>query len=321
MSEAPLRWGLIGAGDVCERKGGPPLYQVPGHRLVACTRRDAEKGADYARRHGPCRYVPTVDELLAMPEIDAVYVATPPGVHCVQTLAAARAGKHVLVEKPMALHAGECAEMITACRAAGVTLAVAYYRRGYPSILRAAELLRLGEIGTLRDIEINDEFPPSHRLDLVHFFAGDLASVRTEAVDGPAGARLFAETLSGVRLRMNLGWRESPKPFEQIRLTGDGGEIFIDDLKGGSLEVRHSGGIRRETFPPLPWTHWGLVENFGQALRGEARLACDGAEGRKSSVVLDVVSLLRPGEPAVRVDYNHPPSPDALRASGLNLLG
>ena len=312
---SPIRWGLVGAGDVCEHKGGPPLYELAGHELLAVTRRDRELGESFARRHGPSRYVPSFEDLIAIPEIDAVYVATPPLLHCEQTVAAARAGKHVLVEKPMAMHAGECAKMIEACSDAGVTLAVAYYRRGYPSILRARSLIDAGAIGGLKEIWINNQFPPSHRLDLVHFFAGDAATVRTEQVDGVD--RLFGETRSGVRFTMDLGWAEVRGQSEQLRFTGDAGEIHIDDLKGGSLVCKGE----REVFPALPWTHWGLVGNFGQALRGEAPLACDGVEGRKSTVVLDFVSALTPGTPAVAVDYDRPPDPDALRAAGLNLLG
>lgn len=310
----PVIWGLVGAGDVCEKKSGPPLYELPGHSLRAVTRRNREAGEDFARRHGPCEYLPDLDSILKRPEINAVYVATPPRTHAEQTLAAAGAGKHVLVEKPMAMNTAECDRMIGACREAGVLLGVAYYRRGYPSILRAKELLQQGVIGELTGIELNDTFPPSHRLDLFHFFAGDLRSIRLESVS--QGAVLHGETAAGVRLRMNLGWVEIPGVPEQIRLTGSDGELFVEDLKGGHLR-----GRVREDAGGLPWTHWGLIENFGFALAGTAPLACSGEEGRKSTVILDWVSTLEPDAAPVTVDYAAPPGLNLTAATRYHLLG
>lgn len=309
-----VKWGLVGAGDVCERKSGGPLYQLPGHSLVAITRRDPLKGRDFARRHGPSLYVPTLADLLAHPEINAVYVATPAHVHADQAIAAAEAGKHVLVEKPMAMSTAECNRMIDACHANGVLLAVAYYRRAYPSVLRAKALLEANRIGPLRKIWFNDQFPPSHRLDLAHFFGGDLDTARVEAV--PGGAVLIARFHSGAVLRMNLGWTEHPGAPEQFRLVGEEGEIFVEDLKGGSIT-----GVVQERFPPEPWTHRGIIENFGMALAGRAPLSCPGVEGRKSTVVLDAVSCLEPDGPETRLQYDAPPEPDLERAAQYHLLG
>lgn len=172
-----ISWGCVGCGDVCERKSGPPLYRVKGSRLAACTRRDSEKGTDFARRHGPSRYAPTLDALLAIPEINAVYIATPAECHEEQTIRSAKAGKHVLVEKPMAVDSAGCQRMIDTCRENGVTLAVAYYRRCYPTMLRTRQLLSECAIGKVRTLWINDQFPLSHRLDLVHFLLGDISEL------------------------------------------------------------------------------------------------------------------------------------------------
>lgn len=328
MMEKTIRWGLIGAGDVCERKGGPPLYELPRHTLLAVTRRNADAGRDYASRHNQADFEPDMEALLAREDIDAVYVATPPHVHAEQAIACARAGKQVLVEKPMAMHARECESMVAVCIEENVTLGVAFYRRCYPSILRSAELIRTGRIGTLTEIEINDEFPISHRLDLMHFFAGDFLEVWSEEGNLPMGShakrgpRLYGETVNGVNVRTNIGWQESGAP-EQVRLTGTKGEVFVRDLKGGSIEIRdnhQSTDVEREVFEPLPWTHWGLVNNFGLALAGSADLACSGEEGRKSTVVLDFVSGLRPGAGPEAVDYDKPPSPDTLASKGMSLL-
>src|SRR5882757_10269989 len=103
-----IRWGIIGCGDVTEVKSGPALQRATGSALVAVMRRDRAKAEDYARRHGVARAYDDAAALIADPDVDAVYVATPPSSHAAYTLAAARAGKPVYVEKPMALSHAEC---------------------------------------------------------------------------------------------------------------------------------------------------------------------------------------------------------------------
>ena len=104
------RWGIIGCGDVTEVKSGPGFQKADGSALVAVMRRDLAKAQDYARRHGVPRAYDRADALINDPEVDAVYIATPPSSHCELTLAVAAAGKPCLVEKPMATnHASACA--------------------------------------------------------------------------------------------------------------------------------------------------------------------------------------------------------------------
>jgi len=318
MSDYICHWGIIGAGDVCEKKGGPPLYQLEGNRLVAVTRRNREAGEDYARRHGPCRYLNTVDALLADPEINCIYVASPPDAHTEHVLAAAAAGKDILCEKPMANNARQCLDMVKACAAAGVTLAIAYYRRCYPSIKRALDLLQSGAIGELKTIWLNDQFPISHRLDLVQLFCGDITTIMSQA-STDVDLELVATTTSGAEMRTRLGWDEIDRP-EQVRLTGTKGAIFIHDLKGGALTLNQTSNRKDEIFDPLPATHWGLVKNFSEHLASGIALACDGETGRKSSVVLDYASNLSiTGEPVV-IHYDNPPVFDASRGKGYGLL-
>ena len=143
-----IRWGIIGCGDVCEVKSGPALQRADGSALVAVMRRDAAKAADFARRHGVSRWYAAAAELVADPEVDAVYVATPPGNHLEYARMAAAAGKPVYVEKPMARTHAECLEMIAVCEAVGVPLFVAYYRRMLPRFLAVKAALEAGRIGT-----------------------------------------------------------------------------------------------------------------------------------------------------------------------------
>ncbi len=197
-----VRWGIIGCGDVTEVKSGPAFNKVEGSELVAVMRRDAEKAADYARRHQVPKWYGDAGELIDDPEVNAVYIATPPGSHAEYTERAAAAGKPVYVEKPMARNYAECQRMIEACDKAGVPLFVAYYRRRLPAFLKVVELLEAGAIGEVRYVSINliqaagdlDVKPGNWRVVPEEAGAGyffDLASHMLDFLDcalGPIGA-------------------------------------------------------------------------------------------------------------------------------------
>ena len=203
-----VRWGIVGCGDVTEVKSGPGFQKARGSALVAVMRRDAAKAEDYARRHGVPRWYTDAEALVRDPEVDAVYVATPPSTHCEYAVLAARAGKPVYVEKPMALDHAECRTMMDACAAAGVPLFTAYYRRAMPRFARIKALLDAGAIGTVRvaAVCVYRAFTPpagalpwridpaisggglfvdlaSHQLDLLDYFLGPIADVSGTAAN------------------------------------------------------------------------------------------------------------------------------------------
>ena len=142
-----VNWGIVGCGNVCERKSGPAMYKTPHSALAAVMRRDAEKVADFARRHNVPKSYTDAAALIADPEVDIVYVATPPGTHRELAVQALEAGKPVYVEKPMAMNHAECLEMIAAAEKAGQKLFVAYYRRALLYFLKVKELLDGGSVG------------------------------------------------------------------------------------------------------------------------------------------------------------------------------
>src|SRR5256885_7202089 len=142
-----LSWGLIGCGDIARKRVAPALRDSDDCDLVAVNREQGELAESFAKKFGARRWYASWRDLLKDEEIDAVYIATPVNLHAAQTIAAAEAGKHVLCEKPMAMNVSECDRMIAACRASGVRLGIAYYRRFYPVVTRIGELLESGEIG------------------------------------------------------------------------------------------------------------------------------------------------------------------------------
>src|SRR5688572_24406941 len=152
-------WGMIGCGDVAEVKSGPALQKAEGSALVAVMRRDRARAEDYARRHHVPRVHGDADTLIADPQVDAVYIATPPSSHCELALKVAAAGKPCLVEKPMAVDYAECLRMIEAFRAAERPLWVAFYRRALPRFLKVRELLRAGAIGRVTSVHVSVRDP------------------------------------------------------------------------------------------------------------------------------------------------------------------
>ncbi len=144
---APVRWGIIGCGDVCELKSGPAFYKTEGSSLVAVMRRDAAKAEDFARRHQVSRWYSDAAQLINDPGVDVVYIATPPSSHATYAIQAMQAGKPVYVEKPMAAFYAECIEMNRVSYETGIPLFVAYYRRSLPYFLKLKEIVDTGQIG------------------------------------------------------------------------------------------------------------------------------------------------------------------------------
>jgi predicted dehydrogenase len=149
-----INWGIIGCGDVTEIKSGPAFSKIEGSRLVAVMRRDAEKAADYAKRHKVPKWYSNADELMDDPEINAIYIATPPAFHLSYALTALKKGLNVYVEKPVTLNAAEAKELAAAVKASNAKLVVAHYRRAVPLFLRIKELIDRHIIGEIRTIQI-----------------------------------------------------------------------------------------------------------------------------------------------------------------------
>jgi len=176
-----VRWGIIGCGAVTEVKSGPPYQQTPNFRLLAVMRRNAQKAADYAERHKVPKFYTHAEKLILDPEIDAVYIATPPDTHKFYALQVAQANKPCCIEKPMAPSYADSLAIYEAFSSRGLPLFVAYYRRSLPRFLKIKEWLDDYKIGDVRHIRWQFGRPPS-QTDL-----GGMYNWRTDERIAPGG--------------------------------------------------------------------------------------------------------------------------------------
>ncbi|HYT89459.1 MAG TPA: Gfo/Idh/MocA family oxidoreductase [Gemmataceae bacterium] len=313
-----IRWGLLGCGDIVRKRVARAILDEPRSRLLAACRRDSGRVRDFCQAFGVERAYTCDADLLADPEIDAVYIATPVHLHFPQTLAAAAAGKHVLVEKPMARTVAECDQMIDACRAVGVKLGVAYYRRFYPIVHRMKELLASGELG--RPLAISavtstsfalgpgDEgywrvVPAeggggalmdigSHRLNLFLDLLGEVVDVQAR-IDTLLGA-YEAEDAATLLLHFRSGAHGTLQCFfgttcgaDDFSILGRRGRLSATPLNGEQLVIESIQGQRIETHPPPGNLHAPLIVDFVSAiLEGHSPLVT-GEEGRRTNNVME----------------------------------
>ena len=317
QADRVIRWGVIGVGDVVEHKSGRAFQTVPGSALVAVMRRDAERAADFARRFGVPRWYADADELLADPEVDAVYVATPPDSHADYTARAAAAGKPVYVEKPMARTGSECEQMISDCARAGVPLFVAYYRRAMPRFATAAELVRSGRIGAVRSVVVRHQRPAddrggplpwrldpllsggghfvdtaSHTLDWLDFLLGPATDV-SGAVAGPDGqaaeTRVVARLRFGDVLGVGLWDYEAAETCDLIELIGDAGTLRLSAFGTEPLRLTTAEGTTEIDGPYPRIVQEPLIGNVVASLRGEAEPLSTGESALRTARVIDTI--------------------------------
>lgn len=160
MDEKIIKWGFIGCGEVTKHKSGPAFQKVEGSKVVAVMSRDGKKAKAYAQERGIPKWYDDAQELIDDPEVNAVYIATPPSSHATYAIMAMKAGKPVYIEKPMAQTYEECARINRISRETGVPCFVAYYRRYLPYFIKVKELVEQGTIGNVINVQIRFAQPP-----------------------------------------------------------------------------------------------------------------------------------------------------------------
>lgn len=317
--EFELRWGIIGCGDVCERKSGPAMRKVPGSSIVAVMRRDLEKARDFAQRHGVHRVYNRVEDLLADPLVNAVYVATPPHLHCEMTVKAAESGRPVLVEKPMARTPDECRRMIRACALNNVLLMVAYYRRFFPMTRHLQELVAGGDLGEVRHARLYLTFATrisptderawrwnpeisgggqlmdigSHRIDILHCLFGPASEATAwfdphppDKVERTVSATVVYRSGVVVSILVDEGMAF---PEDCLEIQGTKGRLVARPFDTNLTVHTLARGKRTYSFQVPQPSHEKLIAHFLDVMRGQARPLIPGEEGIQANLVIDAI--------------------------------
>lgn len=253
MKNGRVRWGIVGCGDVVNRKSGPAFQRAHRSELVAVMRRSAELAERFAAKHGVPHWTTDANELIDNPEVDAVYIASPPMTHLDYALRVCAAGKPCLVEKPIGRSSVECREMTEAFAKRGLPLFVSYYRRYLPKFLKVKEILESGILGPIVAVHYRCDGPGKtkpwkfnprlsgggifydiggHVLDLLDFWFGALHLIGGEA----ANFSRTHDTEDAVSLVFQTGDRTIGTASWNFLAT-DGGDLMEIEGVNGKIKL------------------------------------------------------------------------------------
>jgi predicted dehydrogenase len=311
---------MIGCGSVTEVKSGPGFQKAEGSRLVAVMRRNGRLAKDYALRHGVPKWYDSAEALITDPEVDAIYVATPPYAHKDYTRMAARAGKPAYVEKPMGMRFSECRTMIELCRAAGVPLFVAYYRRALPLFLKVKEIVDAGLIGQPRAVTVALYRPdvPSpgrtsdwhvdpavagggrfvdmgcHTLDFLDYVLGPIRTAsglvtnQTKLYPVEDTVAAVFEFESGVE-GAGLWWFASPIAVDRTEILGTRGRVSFASFDDGPVVLEAGGEISEFAIPHPPHVQQPLIQTVVDQLNGLGQCPSTGETAARTTWVMDQI--------------------------------
>lgn len=309
-----INWGIIGAGDVAEVKSGPAFNNISCSRLLAIARRNAKKAEDFAARHKVPMWYTDIDALLANSDINAIYVATPPKLHKEHAIKALRAGKHVYLEKPMAISEKACHKIMKVANEEGQKLSIAHYRRALPAFEKVKELLDNDMIGRVRFVNLqifqpaksdiiansdeNWRLNPSisggglfhdiapHQIDLMmHYFGKPLEvsgrslnhSQTSEADDYVCGQMIFKKDI-----HFNGTWSFSvdskDNSKEQCEIYGAHGKISFS-FYGDKITIDIGAKSKTMEFVNPVHIQQPMIERVVRYFQGEGKNPCKGATG------------------------------------------
>jgi 1,5-anhydro-D-fructose reductase (1,5-anhydro-D-mannitol-forming) len=340
MRSAPaLGWGLIGASDIAATRMIPAIAAQPASRVVAVMSSTIERARQFAHDHDIPRAYDRLEDILADPAVDVVYISTTNDRHKEQTLAAARAGKHVLCEKPLALTLDDAQAMVGACRAAGVVLGTNHHLRNAVTHRTLRHLVAGGAIGTPLAVRVFHAIylPPRlhgwrltapaagggvifditvHDADTLRFVLGDevVEATALAAQQGLAAGDLEDAVMGVMRFRQGalaqhhdaFTIRHAPTGFE---VHGTEGSLYAEDVMTqdpiGRVVLRREGARDEEVDAGPPEDLYvRAVRMFNEAVRGDGQPAATGEDGVRSlAIALAVRESVRTG---CRVPVQYP---------------
>ncbi|WP_207493193.1 Gfo/Idh/MocA family protein [Aridibaculum aurantiacum] len=309
-----IKWGIIGCGDVTEVKSGPAFNKVPNSSLHGVMRRDAIKAEDYAKRHNVPVWYTDAEKLINDPDINAIYVATPPLYHEEYCLAALQAGKPVYVEKPMAISKLAAIRMKHAAEKSGIKLSVAHYRRQLPLFLKIKELLQEQVIGEIKMVNLmmlqphnaplitqthdNWRVDPTisggglfhdlapHQLDLMLYFFGNAINGSGVSLNQGgfynAADMVHGHLLFPKNILFQGTWCFTVPPAEtkdHCEIIGSKGKLSFSIFNHEKLYVTIVSDVKEYHFENLPHVQQPIIEKVVQYFLGNAGNPCSASEG------------------------------------------
>lgn len=318
-----IKWGFIGCGEVTEKKSGPAFNEVPGSQVVAVMSRSEKKARSYAERHHIRKWYTDAQELIDDPDVNAVYIATPPSSHATFAIMAMKAGKPVYVEKPLAASYNDCIRINRISEQTGVPCFVAYYRRYLPYFQKVKEIIQSGGIGDVINVQVRFSVPPRdldyhsgkempwrlqpdisgggyfydlapHQIDILQ----DLFGVITRAHGYPANrAHLYeAEDTISACFFFESGipgsgsWcfvgHESAKE-DCIEIIGDKGSLSFSVFNNEPIRLINSEGKKDIVVPNPPYVQLPIIQKVIEDLQGIGICECTAISATPTNWVLD----------------------------------
>ncbi len=317
-----VQWGFIGCGEVTEKKSGPAFSLVEGSKVVAVMSRTKEKARSYAERHNIPRWYTDPQELIDDPEVNAIYIATPPSTHATYAIMAMKSGKPAYVEKPLSSNYEECGRINRISEKTGIPCFVAYYRRYLPYFQKVKELIRQDAIGTVINVQIRFAVPPRdldynrtnlpwrvqpdiagggyfydlapHQIDLLQGILGPIVEAKGysanrgglyETEDSVSACFRFAGGLPG-----SGSWcfvaHESAKE-DRIEIIGNKGQICFSVFTYQPIALHTERGREEFEIENPPHVQLPLIKQVVEHLQQKTICTCDSVSATSVNWVVD----------------------------------
>lgn len=318
-----ISWGFIGCGEVTEKKSGPAFNEVEGSHVEAVMSRSEDKARAYAERHHVRKWYTDAQELIDDPDINAIYIATPPSSHATYAIMAMKAGKPCYVEKPLASSYEDCIRVNRVSEQTGVPCFVAYYRRYLPYFNKVKELIDQGTIGTVLSVQVRFSVPPRdmdtksgrelpwrlqpevsgggyfydlapHQIDLLQYMFGVITRAHGypvnrahlyKAEDTVASCFYFESGVVGSGSWCFVG-HESAKE-DVIEVFGDKGTISFSVYEYTPIRIVTSDGTHELIVPNPPYVQLPIIKNVIEHLQGIGTCDCTSQSATLTNWVLD----------------------------------
>ena len=317
-----IRWGIIGCGDVCEVKSGPAFSKIANSSLTAVMRRDLVKAQDYAMRHHVQKYYSNAQQLIDDPEVNAIYIATPPASHEEYAMKAMEAGKPVYIEKPIAMNAASCKRMLNASNQYQVPASGAYYRRALPLFKKVKSLLEEQKIGKIKAVIVSMLQSPTkniitktddnwrvnpalsggglfhdlapHQLDLMYWFFGKPTEVTGRSLNQDKNYEVpdltTLEAIFNDDILLTGLWSfniHESAVDDTCKIIGDKGMLKFSFFRQAVLEMDSSAGKEVFEFVNPPHIQQPMIEEVVKYFRGEGENPCSLEDALVSMQMLD----------------------------------